>query len=179
MIRRVKEFSPTSLIAQEREFLEKFESEILRGISTLLILTIIKNSGESGSYGYKILKDLEDKTNSVLIIEEGTLYPILRKLKSDNIVESYKKSYKGRTRTYYKLTEKGKKIYYHMEGFFSKLIESIAPLLDIEVKLKKEKFLFCPNCANKIDITDKDIRFCEVCGLNIERLKEKIRIEED
>ncbi|MHA1229360.1 MAG: PadR family transcriptional regulator [Candidatus Helarchaeota archaeon] len=175
MIKRVKEFSSTALIAKERSFLEKFESEILRGISTLVILSIIKDAGSEGIYGYKILKELENKTGSILVIEDGTLYPILKKLKLDEIIEAEKKISSGRERTYYKLTDKGLKIFYHMQGFFSKLIESIGPLLDIEVRLKKERFLFCPNCANKIDISDTEVRYCEACGLNIEDLKRRLK----
>jgi len=43
IIKRVKELGPTALIAKEsfRNFVEKFESEINRGISTLCILSII------------------------------------------------------------------------------------------------------------------------------------------
>ncbi|MHA1695850.1 MAG: PadR family transcriptional regulator [Candidatus Helarchaeota archaeon] len=177
MIKRVKEFSPTTLIAQERSFLEKFESEILRGISTLVIMSIINDSGDDGIYGYKILKELEDKTNSILVIEDGTLYPILKKLNIDGIVIAEKKISGGRKRTYYKLTLKGLKIFHHIQGFFSKLIESIGPLLDIDVNLKHEKFIYCPNCANKIDINDDAVKYCEACGLNIEDLKRRLKNE--
>ena len=94
MIKRVKEMGPTALITEEnfRNYVENFESEILRGISTLTILAVIHEQGEDGSYGYQILKALEEKSGSVLVIEEGTLYPILRKLKGKGIVTSEKKS---------------------------------------------------------------------------------------
>ena len=77
MIKRVKEFGETTLITLKREFLENFESEILRGISTLTILSVISDHGEEGSYGYEILQELKEKTK-VLVIEDGTLYPILK-----------------------------------------------------------------------------------------------------
>jgi len=43
MIKRVKEFGTKALIASQeiRDYVEKFESEINRGISTLCILSII------------------------------------------------------------------------------------------------------------------------------------------
>ena len=173
MIKRVKEFRSNTLLAQERKFLENFESEILRGISTLSILSIINEHKVNGAYGYQILKDLEDKTNSILIIEDGTLYPILKKLEGEDIIESNKQKISGRTRKYYKLTIKGIKIYSHMNGFLTKLIESISSLIDINISLKKDNF-YCPNCANKIDIRDPEIKFCEVCGLDIENLKRRL-----
>ncbi|NVM54386.1 MAG: helix-turn-helix transcriptional regulator [Candidatus Helarchaeota archaeon] len=172
MIKRVKEFSSAALITQKRIFLENFESEILRGISTLTVLSIINEYGDEGTYGYQILKDLEEKTGAVLVIEDGTLYPILKKLQREGIIVSEKKRVGGRLRTYYKLTEEGLKIYSHIEGFFTKLIESIASLIDIDVSLKKDRYLYCPNCTNRIDLREKETRFCEVCGLNIEDYKE-------
>ena len=176
MIKNIITFNPDALIAEEqfRAFAEKFESEILRGISTLAILSIIQASGSDGSYGYQILKDLGDKTKigekQILVIEEGTLYPILKKLERDGIVISEKKIHAGRKRTYYKLTEAGYRTYNHILGFFTKLIESISPILDVKVSLEDDRFIYCPNCANKIDTQDKNIKFCDICGLNITNL---------
>ncbi|TFF86250.1 MAG: hypothetical protein EU551_02000 [Promethearchaeota archaeon] len=168
MIRRVKEFRNEVLLATERVFLENFESEILRGISTLAILSIINEYKEEGGiYGYQILKDLEEKTENVLIIEDGTLYPILKKLEKEDIVKSEKKTISGRTRKYYILTEKGIKIYHHMEGFLTTLIDKIAPLIEIDVVLKDDIFLYCPNCSNKIDMRDPEIYYCPACGYPI------------
>lgn len=181
MIKRVKEFGQSASIADEdfRNYVENFESEILRGISTLTILAVIHEHGENGSYGYQILKDLEEKTGSVLVIEEGTLYPILRKLKGKGIVTSKKQlSESGRMRTYYKLTDNGFKSLNHMLGFFSKLVESISPFMDIDVSLQDERFLYCPNCMNKIDIKDVSINFCDICGLNVKELKNRGVVDE-
>ncbi|MHA1264530.1 MAG: PadR family transcriptional regulator [Candidatus Helarchaeota archaeon] len=177
MIKRVKEFGDFAFISQKREFLENFESEILRGISTLTTLAIINESGEKGSYGYQILKDLREKTQ-FLVIEEGTLYPILKKLEKEGILEKIerKSETSGRKRNFYRLTPEGRKIYHHIQGFFTKLIESLAPLLDIKILLKKEYFLYCPNCSNKIDLRDNP-RFCEMCGLNIENYTRGVKSE--
>ena len=176
MIKNITTFNPDALIAEEhfRAFAEKFESEILRGISTLAILSVIQASGKEGSYGYQILKDLGDKTKigdrQILVIEEGTLYPILKKLERDGIVFSEKKVHAGRKRTYYKLTDAGYRTYNHILGFFTKLIESISPILDVKVSLEDNRYVYCPNCANKIDIQDESVKFCDICGLNISDL---------
>ena len=175
MIKRVKELDSNALIATKefREYVEKQETEINRGISSLCILSILIQAGEDGLHGYKILKDLRVQTNDMLVIEEGTLYPILRKLEDDNIIES-KREELGRKRKFYRVTDYGKKIFNHLAGFYSKLTEAIGHLYDINVNLKAEKYLFCPMCANKIELSNLELRFCDVCGNNIEKeLKER------
>ena len=168
MIKRVRELDSNALIASKdfRDFVEKQETEINRGISSLCILSILIQAGENGLHGYKILKDLTDHTNEMLVIEEGTLYPILRKLEDDNIIKSEREE-SGRRRKFYSVTEYGKKIFNHLAGFYSKLTEAIAPLFDVSVNLKSEKYLFCPMCANKIELINLEL--CDVCGNNIEK----------
>jgi len=175
IIKRVKDLGPMALIKDShfRLYVEKFESEVNRGISTLCILSIIHQSGSEGIYGYQILKELELKTDEMLVVEEGTLYPLLKKLERDGIIESRKQKTSGRLRTYYFLTENGYKTFNHITGFYTKLTEAISPLFDVNVKLQ-DRYLYCPNCANKIDLKDEsDFNFCEICGLNIQELKEE------
>jgi PadR family transcriptional regulator PadR len=156
-----------------REYVEKQESEINRGISTLCILSIIGEKGGDGVHGYEILTELRKKTEDMLVIEEGTLYPILRKLEKDGLIKPERER-EGRRRKFYFITENGQKIFNYLSGFYSKLTEAIAPLFDVKVDLKSEKYLFCPMCANKIELSNLDLRFCDVCGHNIEKeLKER------
>ena len=171
MFRNIKTYREGALIEDEqiKSYVESFESELLRGISTLSALSIIQRHPEEGIYGYQLLKELEQETGRTLIIEEGTLYPILRKLERDELVVSERKDSGGRPRKYYKLTNKGTELYQHMVGFFSKLLEAITPLMDIEIKLPEKKFIYCPNCTNKIP-QEAEVRFCNICGLNIEGL---------
>ncbi|MCE7737846.1 MAG: hypothetical protein GPJ50_00580 [Candidatus Heimdallarchaeota archaeon] len=171
MFRNIKTYREGALIEDEqiKSYVESFESELLRGISTLSALSIIQRHPDEGIYGYQLLKELEQETGRTLIIEEGTLYPILRKLERDELVVSERKDSSGRPRKYYKLTNKGTELYQHMVGFFSKLLEAITPLMDIEIKLPEKKFIYCPNCTNKIP-QEAEVRFCNICGLNIEGL---------
>ena len=175
IIKRVRELDPKALIASPffREYVEKQESEINRGISTLCILSIIGEKGSEGVHGYELLTELRKKTEDMLVIEEGTLYPILRKLEKDGLIKPEREN-EGRRRKFYFITENGKKIFNYLSGFYSKLTEAIAPLFDVKVDLKSEKYLFCPMCANKIELTNIELRFCDVCGHNIEKeLKER------
>ena len=173
MIKRVKEFSETALITQNRDVLENFESDMLRGISKLTVLSVINGSGSEGAYGYKILKDLNEMTGGLLVIEDGTLYPLLNRLERDGLITSSKREIGGRSRTYYTMTDDGKKVFNLMQGFFTKLVESIAPLFDISVSLKGERYIYCKNCSNRIDLRENP-SFCEMCGINIEDLKRRL-----
>ncbi|MCG3216831.1 MAG: helix-turn-helix transcriptional regulator [Candidatus Heimdallarchaeota archaeon] len=172
MFRNIKTYRPEALIGSEqfRTYVESFESELLRGISTLSALAIIQRFPDEGIYGYQLLKELEKETQKILVIEEGTLYPMLRKLERDGLLTSEKKHLGGRPRKYYKLTDEGSKLSDHMVGFFSKLLEAISSLMEFKIELPEKKFVYCPNCANKIDLQDKDYKFCNICGLNIEGL---------
>ncbi len=168
MIKRVKELNPNALIASEkfRSYAEKFGSELVRGINKLVVLSIIRQAGQQGVHGYQILKNLEEQTKNTLIIDEGVLYPLLTRLKDEGLISQIKKEEKGRKRTFYALTNDGENMYNYMVGFYIKLTEAIAPIFDVGVNLKLEKYFFCPLCANKIDLS-KNEKFCSVCGNNI------------
>ncbi len=178
MIKRIKDQRDSDsehLLAskENRKTMEKFESDLVRGMSRLIVLSIISKFGTEGLYGYKIIKELEIQTKEIFILEEGHLYPLLRKLKEKGLLKSEQKTVQGRNRTYYSITKQGVKFYNRMVGFFSKLTESLGPLFDVKVNLLPEKYFFCPDCANKIDLTNIEYNFCDVCGYNIKELKER------
>jgi len=150
-----------------QDYTAKVESEINRGLSMVCVLSIINEYGEQGVHGYQILKDLEERTNQMLIIEEGTLYPLLRKLQQDGIIKSYRET-DGRRRKYFSLTTYGKKVFNYLAGFYSKLTEAISSLFDVKVDLKSDRYLYCPMCANKIDLSSGVQKFCDACGHHIE-----------
>ncbi|MHA1629614.1 MAG: PadR family transcriptional regulator [Candidatus Heimdallarchaeota archaeon] len=172
MLKKVRTFREEALIAKEhyRTYVEGFESELLRGISTVTILQIIQQHPQTGLYGYQIIKTLESETKNLLVVEEGTIYPLLRKMEKDGVLKSEKKEIDGRIRKYYQLTAEGQKLLNHMTGFFSRLLEAMAPLMEYKITLPKDKYIYCPNCANKIKL-DEITKFCDVCGLYIEDLK--------
>ncbi|MHA1945465.1 MAG: PadR family transcriptional regulator [Candidatus Hodarchaeales archaeon] len=176
MISNIKGNDLSAVIESEahRKFLENFESDLLRGIGKICILKVIKNHGEEGVYGYQLLKDLKELTNGMLIIKEGTLYPLLRNLEKWrskgnklSLIKSKTHIEKDRPRKYYHLTEEGGRILSHLEGFFLKLLEAISGINDFQLILKEEKYIFCQNCKNRIEYSDIDVRFCEICGFKL------------
>lgn len=55
------------------------------------------------TYGY----DLTQKIGASIGVSETALYPVLRRLSKDELLTTYEKSYDGRNRKYYTVTEKG------------------------------------------------------------------------
>ncbi|MBE6896172.1 MAG: PadR family transcriptional regulator [Ruminococcaceae bacterium] len=74
--------------------------QIKRGILEVCVLAAIK---ENDSYGYKIIKDIKPYVD----ISESTLYPILRRLESTNMLSVRNVEHNGRLRKYYHITDLG------------------------------------------------------------------------
>ncbi len=85
------------------KILERFETEVKRGATQLGVICLLDNE----QYGYEIIKTL-DKIG--LKVEEGTLYPILKRLENDKLLSSRWETTGPRPRKYYKTTEYGKEI---------------------------------------------------------------------
>ena len=80
--------------------------ELMKGSTALLVLSVIS---DEDMYGYKIVKELEMRSENVFCLKEGTLYPVLHSLEEDGMVASYWVDVENRKRKYYHITHKGKK----------------------------------------------------------------------
>ncbi|MFV0425197.1 MAG: PadR family transcriptional regulator [Bacilli bacterium] len=86
------------------------ETDNIRGYNDLILLSLLL---DDDSYGYSISKQIKELTYGMYIIKETTLYSAFNRLKKLGYIESYNGSEtRGRARTYYKITEKGKEFYY-------------------------------------------------------------------
>ena len=79
----------------------KLEAELRRGVLQIAALALMRER----TYGYQLGKDLAEKG---LETEEGTLYPILRRLQGQGLVESTWDTEGARPRKYYEITNKGR-----------------------------------------------------------------------
>ncbi len=59
------------------------------------------------SYGYEIIKNIQELSDSEIIWKDGMLYPVLKKLCENKLVECEWKMVDGRKRKYYKITALG------------------------------------------------------------------------
>lgn len=82
-----------------------WSSQSRRGILELCILHVL---GQAASYGYEIVTTLGSL--GPLAAGENTVYPLLRRLKSDQVLETFMQdSPSGPPRQYYRLTPEGRK----------------------------------------------------------------------
>jgi PadR family transcriptional regulator len=79
----------------------------LKGTLPTLILHVLDREP---NHGYRIAQQIKAKSKGVLDFKEGTLYPALHKLENQGFLTSYEETAQGRTRRYYRLTEKGRKV---------------------------------------------------------------------
>ncbi len=79
-------------------------------IKGTLPLLILQTLAHSPNHGYRIAQIIKQRSKGVLDFKEGALYPALHGLEKDGHIESYETVEQGRTRRYYRLTEKGKKV---------------------------------------------------------------------
>jgi PadR family transcriptional regulator PadR len=74
--------------------------QLKRGILDICVLRAIKNED---SYGYKIIKDVKP----YIEMTESTLYTILKRLETNNLLTVYTSEHNGRLRKYYHITSDG------------------------------------------------------------------------
>lgn len=82
---------------------EAIEIQLKKGALELCVLALLH---QHDSYAYDIAARLADAIG----MGEGTIYPLMRRLQGDGLVETYLvESPAGPPRKYYKLTEAGKR----------------------------------------------------------------------
>ncbi len=75
--------------------------QLKRGLLDICVLRCI---ADGDSYGYQIIRQLEDS----IVISESTLYPILKRLESAGALETYSVEHNSRLRRFYHITDHGR-----------------------------------------------------------------------
>jgi PadR family transcriptional regulator, regulatory protein PadR len=76
----------------------------MNGVPELLILRLLD---EKEMYGYEIVQAIRERSDEVVAIGEGVVYPVLHGLESDGALKSRRKTVNGRGRIYYSVTPRG------------------------------------------------------------------------
>jgi DNA-binding PadR family transcriptional regulator len=80
--------------------------ELVGASTSLLILGVL---AKAPSYGYQIVRSINDAADGVFQWQEGTIYPVLHKLEKERLVRAqWQESDTGRQRKYYYITAKGR-----------------------------------------------------------------------
>ena len=96
--------------------------ELRRGVIVLAVLSQL----DEEQYGYSLLKRLE---NLGMQIDQGTLYPLLRRLEDQGLLESDWRVDTSRPRRYYVLGELGKIVLAEMKTEWSRVKTTVDNLL--------------------------------------------------
>ena len=118
----------TKKLPIDLESAEKWEVQLRKGS---LELAVLASLWEGRLYGLEILRRLEN--DSDLIVAEGTVYPLLSRLKALGLIESeWVESDSGHPRKYYWLTSPGRQRALEMariwKRFSARLSDLLAPL---------------------------------------------------
>ena len=78
------------------------DTQFKKGVLELLVLLIVETEDK---YGYELVEEV----SSIVNVNEGTIYPILKRLTNEKYFETYlKESTEGPPRKYYHITDLGK-----------------------------------------------------------------------
>jgi len=114
---------------------EKWEAQLRKGCLDLAILASLWNTR---LYGLEILRVLEQ--NSRLVVAEGTVYPILSRLKEDGLLQSeWVEAEAGHPRKYYWLTATGRQKIVSMAHFWNGFAANLNQLLQPVLNGKDDK----------------------------------------
>lgn len=95
-----------------------------KGVLQLCILSIIS---EGDAYASEIIEKLKEEQ---LIIVEGTLYPLLTRIKNDGLTTyRWEESSSGPPRKYFQITDTGKKVLEELIGGWHELTSSVEKII--------------------------------------------------
>lgn len=107
-----------------------YKKQFYKGVLELAILTLL-NDGDH--YGYSLMSTIKDKSNDLLEVKDGTMYPILYRLEDQKLIESYWETSvegRGKPRKYYRITQEGKERYTIMLNDYSEVSTGMGNLLE-------------------------------------------------
>jgi len=104
----------------ESEQFERLRVELRRGALTLAVLTALRDE----RYGYTLRQSLE---RAGLPIEEGALYPLLRRLESQGLLTSEWRE-EGRNKRFYRLSAHGEQMLGQLQAEWNSISQSIVRL---------------------------------------------------
>jgi PadR family transcriptional regulator PadR len=104
------------------ELLENLRLELRRGCLVLAALAALRTE----EYGYTLRKSLADRG---LEIDEGTLYPLLRRLESQGLLVSEWREQDKRNKRFYRLSDQGREILEQLAADWRAMDDSLTAIL--------------------------------------------------
>ena len=104
------------------DLFEKLRLELRRGCLSLAVLSQLRTE----RYGYTLRKALADQG---LEIDEGTLYPLLRRLESQGLLTSVWREEEKRNKRFYRLSPEGKQMLKQLGAEWQRINSSLREIL--------------------------------------------------
>ena len=109
---------------------QKLVQELRRGVIVLAVLSQLHEE----QYGYSLMKLLEDQG---MLVDQGTLYPLLRRLEEQKLLESDWRMETSRPRRYYILSAQGQQVLKEMTVEWSRISSTVDGLIENEKENEK------------------------------------------
>ena len=111
---------------------KKFQKELNAGITGLILLSIL-NRADEPMYGYQISKYLSSDDEKKSIIKQSVIYPVLRSLEKNGMVQSQvEPSVSGPPRRYYSINESGLETLERWEMMWKQTVSFVQNILEGE-----------------------------------------------
>ena len=101
----------------------KHEQDLRKGVLVLAVLSQLRTT----QYGYSLRRALAERG---MPIEEGTLYPLLRRLEAQGLLDSRWQTDGGPPRRYYELSARGKDLFRDLTAAWGSLTTVMDQLLE-------------------------------------------------
>jgi len=105
--------------------------ELRRGVIVLAVLSQLHQE----QYGYSLMKSLEDQG---LQVDQGTLYPLLRRLEEQGLLASDWRVDTSRPRRYYILSQFGAEVLENMTSEWKRIKTTVDKMLSNDKEIKNE-----------------------------------------
>ena len=111
------------IVDKDDTALAKLEAELRRGVVVLAVLSQLRTP----QYGYSLRQALEA---GGMPIEEGTLYPLLRRLEANGVLASAWNTDGAAPRRYYWLSDEGRRLYLAMSETWRRQVSVLDALME-------------------------------------------------
>jgi len=98
----------------------------MNGVPELLILRLLQ---QQEMYGYQIVQAIRSRSDAVIVVGEGVVYPVLHGLERDGTLKSRRKTVNGRSRIYYSVTRLGSRRLADLSEMWTNLAGAIQKML--------------------------------------------------
>jgi DNA-binding PadR family transcriptional regulator len=108
---------------EKAQAIENVVLELRRGVIVLAVLSQLQEE----QYGYSVMRMLSDRG---LDVDQGTLYPLLRRLETQGLLESHWRVEEARPRRYYVVSPAGQALMPKLKDEWERIVATLNKMLE-------------------------------------------------